>query len=201
MTLYSSVLFIHVLSAMGFFVALALEGFVFLRIRSAQDIEELRFFLRAFGRLRWIAIPSLAGILLGGLYLASQLGGRAAWIAVALVATLAIMLIGGIVTGRKINGLTKALGKSDATFPALSTRAKDNLLSYSYGLRVGLTLAIVFLMTVKPGLWSSILAIGAGCGAGLFIAAGTRKISDRIGANCGAWRVRQLPDTPAASAR
>src|SRR5882762_950205 len=80
MTLYSFVLFIHVVSAMGLFVGLALEGFVSLRFRVAQDAEQLQLFIRAFNLLRWIFIPSFGGILLGGLYLASKYGGGTFWI-------------------------------------------------------------------------------------------------------------------------
>ena len=79
MTLYSFILFIHVVSAMGLFVGLALEGFVSLRIRVAQDAERLQLFIGAFNLLRWIFIPSFGGILLGGLYLASKYGEGARW--------------------------------------------------------------------------------------------------------------------------
>jgi hypothetical protein len=113
MTLYSFVLFLHVLSGMGFFVALALEGFVSVRVRLAQDSEQLRFVVQALDRLRWVFIPSFAGILLGGLYLTYAYGGGTFWIPAALIATLAVMLIGGLITGRKMNQLKMALGKAD----------------------------------------------------------------------------------------
>src|SRR5882724_179817 len=152
MTLYSFVLFIHVVSAMGLFVGLALEGFVSLRIRVAQDAEQLQLFIRAFNLLRWIFIPSFGGILLGGLYLASKYGGGTFWIPAALIDTLAIMFVGGLITGRKINQLRRTPGKADAAFEALSARATDELLTLSYGLRAGLAFGIVFLMTAKPRL-------------------------------------------------
>lgn len=185
MTLYSLVLFIHVVSAIGLFVGFALEGFVTLRIRWAQDAGQMRFFVRAFERLRWIFIPSLAGILPGGLYLAFKYGGGTFWIPAALIATLAIMLVGGLVTGRKMNRLKKALDEADATFAALSAIAKNRLLPLSFGLRTGLALGIVFLMTAQPDLWPSVFALVAGCAAGLLIASGMDKISSRSGIGCG----------------
>ncbi len=151
MTLYSFVLFIHVVSAMGLFVGLALEGFVSLRIRVAQDAEQLQLFIRAFN------------LLLGGLYLASKYGGGTFWIPAALIDTLAIMFVGGLITGRKINQLRRTLGKADAAFEALSARANDELVTLSYGLRSGLAFGIVFLMTAKPSLWPSVFALVAGC--------------------------------------
>jgi hypothetical protein len=198
MTLYSFVLFIHVVSAMGLFVGLALEGFVSLRIRVAQDTEQLQFLIRALNLLRWIFIPSFGGILLGGLYLASQYGGGTFWIPAALIATLVIMFMGGLITGRKMNQLKKALRK-DATFESLSARANDGLLTLSYGLRSGLALGIVFLMTAKPSLWPSVLALVAGCAVGLFIASGMGRVSSQPGMSCGLWRNRSLQNAPTAS--
>jgi len=43
MTIYSTVLFIHVVSAIGLFITLAAEGAIVFRIRSAQTVEEARF--------------------------------------------------------------------------------------------------------------------------------------------------------------
>src|SRR5487761_62421 len=196
MTLYSFVLFLHVVSAIGLFVALALEGLISLRIGWAQNADEMRFFIRAFQRLRWIGIPSFAGILLGGLYLASQYGGRTFLIPAALIATLAIMLVGGLITGRKMNQLKKALSTTDATFEALSARAKDKLLAVSYGLRAGLALAIVYLMTAKPAVWPSVIALVAGCVAASLVAAGIQKISQRADTECGPSWHRPLEGTP-----
>jgi hypothetical protein len=202
MILYSFVLFIHVVSAIGLFVGLALEGFVFLRIRWAEDAVQMKFFILVFERLRWILIPSFAGILLGGLYLASYYGGGTYWIPAALIATLAIMLVGGLITGRKLKQLKKAIDTSAERFEALSTRAKGKLLAVSYGLRVGLALGIVFLMTAKPDLWPSMVALIAGSVAGLVAAGAFQKVSTRVGnKGCEPWNCRVLEDAPPASTR
>ena len=47
MTIYSAVLFLHVLSAIALFIAFLLEGVIFIRVRSARSIEQARFFTRA----------------------------------------------------------------------------------------------------------------------------------------------------------
>jgi uncharacterized membrane protein len=202
MILYSFVLFIHVVSAIGLFVGLALEGFVFLRIRLAEDAVQMKFFIRVFERLRWILIPSFAGILLGGLYLASYYGRGTYWIPAALIATLAIMLVGGLITGRTLKQLKKATDTSAERFEALSARAKGKLLAVSYGVRVGLALGIVFLMTAKPDLWPSMAALIAGSVAGFVAAGAFQKITDRVGnKGCGPWNRHPLEDAPAVSAR
>ena len=199
MSLYKFVLFIHVVSAIGLFVGLAVEGFVSIRIGGAADTGQMRFFTRAFDRLRWIFIPSFAGILFGGLYLGYRYGGGTFWIPAALIATLAIMIIGGIMTGRPMGRLKKATVNADVAFDSLSTQAKSRQVALSYGLRVGLALGIVFLMTAKPDLWRSTFALVVGCIAGLAIASGMRKIWTRTTLACGPWHnsIQRTPDAPA----
>src|SRR5258708_29068574 len=140
MTIYSTVLFIHVVSAIGLFIALAAEGAIFFRICSARSVEEARFFISVFQRLRIVAIPSFLGVLVGGMYLASKWGRGIFWIPLALGATLLIMLIGGFVTGLRIARLRKALSsiENDASIEALLAMTRDTALLLSYGLRVGL---------------------------------------------------------------
>ena len=187
------------MSSIGLFVGLALEGFVSIRIGRAADAEQMRFFTRAFDRLRRIFIPSFAGILFGGLYLGYRYGGGTFWIPAALIATLAIMIIGGLMTGRPMGRLKKATMNADVAFDSLSTQAKSRQVALSYGLRAGLALGIVFLMTAKPDLWPSIFALVVGCIAGLAVAFGMRTIWTRTGVTCGPWHssVRRMPDAPA----
>jgi hypothetical protein len=181
-TIYYTVLFVHVVSAIGLFIALAAEGAIFFRIRTAQSVDETRFFVGAFQRLRIIAIPSFLGILVGGLYLASKWGRGTFWIPFALGATLLTMLIGGLVTGIRIARLRDVFSRDEiVSIEAISAKTKDNTLLISYGLRVGLVLGIVFLMTAKPDLLGSLGALAAGCGAGLLGAAWMRRASNRIG--------------------
>jgi hypothetical protein len=195
MTIYYTVLFIHVVSVIGLFIALAAEGAILFRIRTAQSVDETRFFVGAFQRLRIVAIPSFLGILVGGLYLASKWGRGTFWIPFALGATLLIMLIGGLVTGKRIARLRNALSSDEIDVPikAISAKTKDNALLISYGLRAGLGLGIVFLMTAKPDLPGSLGALAAGCGAGLLGAAWMRRASNRIGTVRCLWsQTRQL---------
>jgi hypothetical protein len=183
MTVYFTVLFIHVVSAIGLFIALAAEGAIVIRIRTAQSVDETQVFVDAFQRLRMIAIPCLLGVLVGGLYLASKWGRGTFWIPLALGATLLIMLIGGLVTGMRIARLRDVLSRVEIDLPikTISAKTNDNALLISYGLRVGLGLGIVFLMTAKPDLLGSLGALAAGCGAGLLGAAWMRRASNRIG--------------------
>jgi hypothetical protein len=183
MTIYYAILFIHVVSAMGLFITLAAEGAIFFRIRAAESIDETQFFVRAFQRLRIVAIPCFLGVLVGGLYLASKWGRGTYWIPFALGATLLILLIGGLVTGIRMARLRNLLSSEviDLPIEAIAAKTKENALLISYGLRAGLGLGIVFLMTAKPDLPGSLGALAAGCGAGLLGAAWMGRASNRVG--------------------
>src|SRR5579884_2235870 len=108
MTTFSVILFIHVLSAMALFVAIALEGTILARVRGAHNVEELTRSVSVSRRLGAIYGPAFLGILLGGIYLAAQLHIRAAWVPLALGATLLMAILGGIMSARKMSRLRKA---------------------------------------------------------------------------------------------
>ena len=95
--------------------------------------------------------------------------------------------------------LKKASTDTSTAFHALSTQARSLQLTLSYGLRVGLALGIVFLMTVKPDLWPSIFAVVVGSIAGLLVAYAMRKIGNRTGVACPPWRcsIQPAPDSSA----
>jgi hypothetical protein len=61
MNSFSIVLFIHVLSAIAFFVAITLEGVALDRLRSARSHEELESAVRAWRRLGAIYAPAFIG--------------------------------------------------------------------------------------------------------------------------------------------
>jgi hypothetical protein len=184
MTVFSFVLFIHVLSAITVCVALVLEGVILLRMRSAENHDQLRFPAHAFRRLGPIYGIAFAGILLGGIYLAAELQLRASWVPLALGATLLFLAVGGIVTGRRMSRIRRALDKSDQPFESLAIVAKSTALVVSYGFRAGLLLGILFLMSATPPLLASLLALGATAVAGVLLALRLRRISLRWDNNC-----------------
>jgi hypothetical protein len=176
MTLFSVVLFIHVLSALALFIAIAFEGAILARMRAAHDIAELRLSVSASRRLGALYGPAFLGILLGGVYLAAQLHIRAAWVPTALGATLLIGIVAGAVTGRRVSRLRKALGENHASVVSLAPVARSNALVIAYGFRAGLAVGIVFLMSATPGLVPSLLALAIGSIAGIVFALCLRRI-------------------------
>jgi xanthosine utilization system XapX-like protein len=175
-TTFSIVLFIHVISAMALFVAIALEGAILARMRSAENIDQLRQSVRGSSRLGAIYGPAFVGILLAGIYLAAQLHIRAAWIPLALGATLLIAIIGGIFTARKMSRLRKAAAANGA-FEPLAAIARGNTLAVSYGFRAGLAVGIVFLMSATPTLIPSILALAIASILGVSVSLRSKRAS------------------------
>jgi hypothetical protein len=183
MTLFSVVLFIHVLSAMAVFVTFALEGVILVRLRSAETLDQLRFPSVVFRRLGPVYGIAFAGILLGGIYLAADLHLKAAWIPVALLATLLLLGVGGIVTGRRMSRIRRGLDEPKPALPALSAVAKNNALVVSYGFRAGMLVGIIFLMTAMPALLLSLAALILASFAGVFLALRLRRIATINGHN------------------
>ena len=172
MSLFSILLFLHVLSSMALFAAFALEGSVFLRIRSSRSGDQLHASLVSFERLRWIAIPPLSACWQAE-DTSLPVRQRAQVGSTSLIATLLIMIVGGIVTGTRMARLKKfvATSRDARDFESASAGALSKVLVWSYGFCVGLTVGIVFLMTVHPHLPLSIAALAGAALTGMIVAA------------------------------
>jgi hypothetical protein len=181
MTILSAVLFIHVLSAMSLFVAFALEAAVLLRIRSSLNVEQARAGVLSFHRLRGIAMPALLGVLGSGLYLAYRYGGGTTWIPASLIAMLLVMLVGGTVTGIKMARLKRLVSRTEeaVAIEDILAQTQDRALVLSYGFRLGLAVGIVFLMTVRPDLALSVIALASATLVGVILAAGFHRNSQQ----------------------
>lgn len=177
MNIFSLVLFVHVISAIALFIGIALEGVILARIRAAREIQQLRSAVRASRRLGAVYGPAFLGILLGGIYLAAQLHLRAAWVPLALGATLLMGIVSGAVTGSSMSRLRKALEPKDGSFDSLAGLARANALVISYGFRAGLAVGIVFLMSATPALIPAVLALTIGSIAGIVFGLRMRRIS------------------------
>jgi hypothetical protein len=163
MTLYSIALFLHVVGALLLFVTLTVEGIALRQLRRTATIEAAQG-AAALLRLNRIVGPlSAIGVLIPGLYMMATNWGWVAWIVVALVSWLVIAVLGAF------NGIRiLALDRSQA----LLTGIRNPMFLISWLTRVGIALGVVFLMTVKPGAATAVLAIllAAAAGAALGVA-------------------------------
>jgi hypothetical protein len=152
MSLYQFLIFIHVLAAVGLFVAIGIEAVSLARLRRAETPADARVWLGLFrlpGRLGPVAMLT---VLASGAWMMKVSWGYQPWIAGALLAVVAMAVIGGAVSLRRMRRLRAALaaetgpGLSNATRAARSGPALVN----SLRIRIALGVGILGLMTMKP---------------------------------------------------
>jgi hypothetical protein len=147
--------FIHVCAAMGIFGAAAIEGASVLELNRAGASPTA---LQGFGLARRLGSISFALILLTGIFLTQTVWGwQIAWISVSMSSIVVMVAIGATVTRRAMARLRG---------PAPDAAGAYDALVWSFLTRVGILIGIVFLMTVKPPLKESLIAVAAATGAG-----------------------------------
>jgi len=162
----SILLFLHVAGAMGVFVALGMEALALAQLRRASNGGATRAALAALGVGQRMAGPSGLLLVLSGLYLATAYWHwQGAWMGLGFLGMLSIGALGGIVTGRTVGRLRKDLEGSRAS----TSVAVSPALWTSFALRAALLVAVLFLMTVKPGPLGSLAAIGTAVVVGLAV--------------------------------
>jgi len=171
MTFYSFALFLHILGALGLFVALGLEWTSLWYLRRATSVEQVNQWLPIFALLRRVYPVSWAAILLPGFYMTATAWRGAAWISIAFAAIILIVVIGVALTGRRVPAIGQAVAmESGPLSPTLHQQLRDPLLWVSIQVRLAMALGIVFLMTVKPGLGGALLTVGVSVALGMALA-------------------------------
>src|ERR1700732_4836376 len=108
MTLYSIVLFVHVVSSLGIVAALSLSAVTLVRLRRATTSSQARLWVEFAPGVPSLAIVSLVFLLLYGIFMTSQNSGwTLAWPRVAMVALILIAPLGAV-TGRRMRAIQLA---------------------------------------------------------------------------------------------
>src|SRR5262245_47400309 len=161
------VVFIHVCAAMGIFGAAAIEGASILEVNRAGASPTA---LRGFALAHRLGSLSFGLILLSGMFLTQTVWGwQTAWIRVAMSSIVVMAVVGATMTRR-------AMTRLHATSVAVDTY---QALVWSFLTRAGILIGIVFLMTVKPPLVESLIAMGAATGAGFLAGLPSRRRASR----------------------
>jgi hypothetical protein len=160
MNIYSITLFLHIVGALGFFSAFALEFTVLRQIQHATLSDQARTWMRILAGTRKLVEISSLTALVSGIYMTVTAWRGASWTYVSLVSVVLLILLATILTRPRTAALEKALAEEKG---ALSQNfhelANHRQLELSLKVRVATTLGIVFLMTVKPGLEGSLLTM------------------------------------------
>src|SRR5438034_4340367 len=109
MTDYTIALFLHIVGALGMFVALAFEWVAWAGLRRSATVQEARGWLGLLGLVRRVGPASLGLILVAGLYMTATVVGWTAWILVGLASFVVIAALGGISNGRSLPAIERAL--------------------------------------------------------------------------------------------
>ena len=169
MTPYAIAVFVHVVGALGLFAAMTIEWLLLARLSRIETTEQARDWLGLLGVVRRLSPVSLAAILLAGIYMMVTVWGAAGWIVVAFVALVLLPPL-GMISGLRLPAIQRELGdKSGPLTPTLRQRLAEPLFLASIQIRTAIALGIIFLMTTKPDVLGSAIAIavaivlGVGC--------------------------------------
>lgn len=160
MNSYTIALFVHIVGALGFFMALGAEWLSVRRMRRAASAEQAREWLDTVSGARRAGMASMLAILVAGFFMMAvgQLSG--AWMIVAFwtMVVLAALAVG--LSGRRMAAIRRAVRAESPPTPAELRQLLDHpQLWLAIQLRLALAFGIVFLMAVKPALAGSLLAI------------------------------------------
>ncbi len=170
MSLYTLALFLHVSGAIGAFVSIGTWLFGLSALRRAQRVEQVR----AIAWLIIVASPlmvfSVLLIAIAGFYMAlSAWGLHTPWIAVAIVSFVLMAPVGPFVLASRmytIMDMTQEAPDGPLS-DELERRTHNPILGTAAQTLATVLLGIVFLMTNKPALITSIIVMGIALVCGL----------------------------------
>jgi hypothetical protein len=174
MSVYTLVLFAHILGVLGLFIGVGLEWATLLRLRQAQTMNQVRERIGLIGVQERLPQIGLLLILLAGIYMtATRWGWTTPWILVSLAVFVVIGALGGGLIDRRLGAIRRAAldeGSAESIPLALQAQIVDPVLWTALQVAAMLALGVVFLMTNKPDLLVSLIALVVAIGLGVVFA-------------------------------
>ena len=171
MSIYTIVLFVHVVGAIGYFLSIGTQLFILVGLRRAQRVEQVRALIHLNDLSGPFGAGSAVVLLAAGLYLAlSAWSLLTGWILVALISLLLIVPTTAVLIAPRRSAIVKQLERSapdGALSLSLSQRLHDPVLLETLLTVAALLLGIVFLMTTKPELFGSLIVMAVALVLGL----------------------------------
>ncbi len=167
---YTIALFLHVMSAIGFFLGAGIWLFGLAMLRRAQRVEQVRSILTLVARTGPVFGISAVILLAAGIYMTVTVWGfEQGWIRIAMLGIVLLIALGvGVIDPRRRALSRLANDAPDGPLPqALAQRTQEKLLSIAIYVQVFLLLGIVFLMTTKLALVGSLIALAVALVLGL----------------------------------
>jgi hypothetical protein len=175
LTVFSVVLFLHLLGAVALFIGYGIEWTASSLFRNASSIEQVRSWLRVFKVSPPLTGVGLGVVLLSGGYLASLSGAmKQGWIPATLIAIFFALALGfGLILPRMQRIRAALPPGNDPVSAQLRARLSDPVLLTAIRVRVLLLTGIVFLMAAKISFVLSLVAIAIAVALGIIFSIAT----------------------------
>ena len=161
MNAYSIALYLHIVGALGIFVALGLEWTGLWQIRKAAAPQQVGSWMRILKSVRKFGFAAMLTTIITGFYMMLTAWGGEPWIIVSLGALVLIIVLMVALTGPRMAALGQALATEKAPLSqAFYSLANHPLLWISIQTRIAIALGIVFLKVAKPDFGGSLFTIG-----------------------------------------
>ncbi|HAC44490.1 MAG TPA: hypothetical protein DCF65_00335 [Chloroflexi bacterium] len=181
MTRYSVDIFLHVTGAIAVFVgyaSLLLAVTAARRATRSEQVQAITSTLLATRKIGLERISVIDVIVIAGVLMIAVTGAdmalslqliRAPWIDVAIGSFILLAPIGPLLINPRLHQISDAadLEPSGPISSRLRMRVRDPLLTVALGGSFGILIGLVFLMTTKPTLSTSLTAIAVAVGAGV----------------------------------
>jgi hypothetical protein len=166
----------HILGAFALAAALAVEASALVRLRTARSAATLAEALRPLRSHKFLMPPAILGLLAGGpaLVVTNPKGGWSGlltpWLIIPLLVTMAMAAIGLGVLGPKLGSLAERAGSGDYTYSYLAADAHSRVLHFGAWGGIGSFVAVLVMMSARPGLAVCLIVLAAGVSLGLLTA-------------------------------
>src|SRR6266566_670042 len=171
MSIYTIVLFVHIIGAIGYFLSIGTWLFILVGLRRAQRVEHVRALIKLNDLSGPFGAGSAVVLLIAGLYLAltawSLLTG---WILVALISLILMVPTSAALIAPRRSAIVKQLAREapgGELSKALERHIDDPVLATVCTTVLTLLLGLVFLMTTKPNLVGSLIVMAVALLLGL----------------------------------
>jgi hypothetical protein len=175
MTVFSVVLFFHLLGAVALFIAYGIEWTASALFRNGSSSEQVRSWLRVFKVSPPLSGIGLLVVLASGGYLASLSGAmKQGWIPAALIGIFVALVLGFALVLPRMKRIRAALPSgSEPIPPELHERLSDPILLTAIRVRVLLVTGILYLMAAKTALVPSLIALACAMLLGVILSIST----------------------------
>jgi hypothetical protein len=173
MDTYHVVLYIHLVSLLIGFSAGMIETVCLFRLRAADTVESAAPWGQLAGEIEKAFPVAILGLFASGAYMTSDVWSwGTSWIVVPIVGLAVLSLQGPLVAGRRGHAVKAALmANGPGTLSADSRRmTRDRALWTAAMTNEALVLAIVWVMTEKPGWGGAVAALAVAYVVGLVLA-------------------------------